>query len=68
MIKRLVGNMQKFIGAFTANGLQPIILCSPNTRMSLRKILEKFFPNLVVLSHNEIVREVNIKSLGMVEL
>ena len=68
MIKRLVGNLQKFIGTFTANGLQPIILCSPNTRMSLRKILEKFFPNLVVLSHNEIVREVNIKSLGMVEL
>ena len=68
MIKRLVGNLQKFIGTFTASGLQPIILCSPNTRIYLRKILEKFFPNLVVLSHNEIVREVNIKSLGMVEL
>jgi len=68
MIKRLVGNLQKFISTFTASGLQPIILCSPNTRIYLRKILEKFFPNLVVLSHNEIVREVNIKSLGMVEL
>lgn len=68
MIKRLVGNLQKFIGTFAASGLQPIILCSPNTRIYLRKILEKFFPNLVVLSHNEIVREVNIKSLGMVEL
>jgi flagellar biosynthesis protein FlhA len=68
MLKHLVGNLQKFISKFTANGLQPIILCSPNTRIYLRKMLEKFFPNLVVLSHNEIVRDVNIKSLGLVEL
>jgi flagellar biosynthesis protein FlhA len=68
MLKHLVGNLQKFIGKFTASGLQPIILCSPNTRIYLRKMLEKFFPNLVVLSHNEIVRDVNIKSLGLVEL
>lgn len=68
MVKRLAGNLQKFINTFTVKGLQPIILCSPNTRIYLRRILEKFFPNLVVLSHNEIVRDVNIKSLGMVEL
>ncbi len=68
MVKRLVGNLQKFINNFTVSGLQPIVLCSPNTRIYLRKIVEKFFPNLVVLSHNEIVRDVNIKSLGMVEL
>jgi flagellar biosynthesis protein FlhA len=68
MLKQLVGSLQKFIGKFSASGLQPIILCSPNTRIYLRKILEKFFPNLVVLSHNEIVRDVNIKSLGLVEL
>ncbi|MBW2637039.1 MAG: FHIPEP family type III secretion protein, partial [Deltaproteobacteria bacterium] len=46
-------------------GLQPIILCSPNARIHLRKILEKFFPNITVLSHNEITHDVNIKSLGM---
>jgi flagellar biosynthesis protein FlhA len=68
MVKGLVSNLQKFIVSFTEKGLQPIILCSPNTRIYLRKILEKFFPNLVVLSHNEIVRDVNIRSLGMVEL
>ncbi len=68
MVKGLVGNLQNFIGTFAQNGLQPIVLCSPNSRMCLRKTLEKYFPNLVVLSHNEIVRDVNIKSLGMVEL
>jgi flagellar biosynthesis protein FlhA len=68
MVKGLVNNLQKFIVSFTEKGLQPIILCSPNTRIYLRKILEKFFPNLVVLSHNEVARDVNIRSLGMVEL
>jgi len=68
MVKGLVGNLQKMVVSFTEKGLQPIILCSPNTRIYLRKILEKFFPNLVILSHNEIVRDVNIRSLGMVEI
>jgi len=68
LIQRIVNNLQRFIGTFTARGLQPIVLCSPKTRIHLRKILERFFPNIVILSHNEITHEVNINSLGMVEL
>lgn len=67
LVKKMVTNLQKMINAFSASGLQPIILCSPNTRIHFRKILEKFYPNLVILSHNEISREANVKSLGMVE-
>jgi len=65
LIQEVVSNLQKFIGIFTSKSLQPVILCSPNVRIHLRKILEKFFPNIIVLSHNEITRDVNIKSLGM---
>ena len=65
LIQDLVDNLQKFVKTFTDKGLQPIILCSPNVRIYLRKILEKFFPNIIVISHNEITRDVNIKSLGM---
>jgi len=68
MVKRLIASLQNFIGTFTAKGLQPIVLCSPNTRIHLRKILERFFPNIIVISHNEITHDANIKSLGMVEL
>jgi flagellar biosynthesis protein FlhA len=68
IVKKLVTNLQRLANAFTSNGLQPIILCSPNTRIHFRKILEKFYPTMVILSHNEITRETNIKSLGMVEL
>jgi flagellar biosynthesis protein FlhA len=68
VVKKLVTNLQRLVNAFTTSGLQPIILCAPNTRIHFRKILEKFYPSMVILSHNEITREVNIKSLGMVEL
>ncbi len=68
IVKRLAANLQRLVNAFTTAGLQPIILCSPNTRIHFRKILEKFYPGIVILSHNEITRETNVKSLGMVEL
>jgi len=68
MIQGLVRKLQPMMTNFSAQGLPPVVLCSPNIRIHLRKLLEKFFPNLAVLSHNEIAREVNIRSLGMVEL
>ena len=67
VIKKMVTSLQKLVNSFTTIGLQPIVLCSPNTRIHFRKILEKFYPNMVILSHNEISREANVKSLGMVE-
>ncbi len=65
LIQEVVGNLKKFIKIFSDKGLPPVILCSPNIRGYLSKILEKFFPNIAVLSHNEIISDVNIKSLGM---
>lgn len=68
VVQRMVANVQKFVLTFTSKGLQPILLTSPQVRGHLRKLLERFFPNIVVLAHNEITREVNIRSLGMLEL
>jgi flagellar biosynthesis protein FlhA len=53
---------------FTSKGIPPIVLCSANTRIHFRKIMERFFPNIIVLAHNEIAPNVNITSLGMVEI
>ncbi len=65
-VQKIVANLQRHITTFAERGLQPIILCSPNTRIHVRNILEKFFPHIVVLSHNEISYDTNVKSLGMV--
>ncbi len=68
MVKKLIASLQKGISHFETTGLNPIILCSPLVRCHLRKIVEKFIPNVVVLAHNELTRDVNIKSFGVVEL
>lgn len=47
-------------------GLQPILLVAPQVRPALRKLTERSFPNLVVLSWNEIAPKVNVNSVGMV--
>lgn len=68
LVRKFIESAHKQMDRFTSNGNPPIVLCSANTRIHLRKILERFFPNIIVLSHNEITPNVNITSLGMVEV
>jgi len=68
IIQNIVSSFRKFAKIFTDKGREPIILCSPNTRIYLRRILENFFPNITVLSYNEVTHDTNIKSLGMLVL
>ena len=49
-------------------GLQPILLTSPPVRPALRKLTERSFPNLILLSWNEIAPKVNVHSVAMVTL
>jgi flagellar biosynthesis protein FlhA len=51
---------------FSVGNYQPILLCSPLIRPHVKKLTERFIPNLVVLSHNEISNDVRIESLGIV--
>jgi flagellar biosynthesis protein FlhA len=44
----------------------PVILCSPGTRMYVRQLLERFLPNVAILSHSEIPASIRVLSLGMV--
>jgi flagellar biosynthesis protein FlhA len=67
MASRLIGSVQNGVGQFTSRGVQPVLLSSPNVRIHLRKIIERFFPNVMILSHNEIARDANIMSIGMIE-
>ncbi|MBQ7502518.1 flagellar biosynthesis protein FlhA [bacterium] len=48
-------------------GLQPILLVAPQIRPAMRKLTERSFPNLVVLSWNEIAPKINVNSVGMVQ-
>ncbi len=45
---------------------QPVILCSPGVRRHLKKLLDRFLPQVAVLSHSELTSQTKIQSLGTV--
>ena len=46
----------------------PVIICSPTIRSQLKRLTETNYPDLVVLSYNEIMPGTEIRSSGMVTL
>ncbi len=62
----------KAIGAeverMNSAGQNPICLCSPNIRLAVRRLTETAYPQLVVLSYNEITNNVEVVSNGVVRL
>lgn len=49
-------------------GHQPLLLTSPTIRMYMRQLIERMFPDIPVLSYNEIESDVELQSLGVVNL
>ncbi len=49
-------------------GEQPIVVTAPIVRYYFKKLTEQMIPDLIVLSYNEIEPEVQIQSVGMVNI
>ncbi|MBB2478652.1 flagellar biosynthesis protein FlhA [Bacillus sp. APMAM] len=49
-------------------GIQPIILCSPAVRMYVRQVTERYFPKIPILSYNELEANVEVQSIGVVNV
>jgi flagellar biosynthesis protein FlhA len=47
---------------------QAIVLCSPMIRAQLKGLIDRFVPNVTVLSHNEITPNVSVRAFGTVRL
>ncbi|WP_141603440.1 flagellar biosynthesis protein FlhA [Terrilactibacillus laevilacticus] len=45
---------------------EPVILCSPAIRRYIRQLIERYFPNVAVLSYNELEAYVQVQSIGVV--
>lgn len=56
------------IGKAVQSGLQPVILTSPTIRMYLRQLLERTLQDIPVLSYSELEPNVEIQSMGVVNL
>ena len=54
--------------AITATGNQPVILCASPIRLLFRRLIERTYPQIAIMSYNEISPSVKVKSVGMVKV
>ncbi|NOX25313.1 MAG: flagellar biosynthesis protein FlhA [Deltaproteobacteria bacterium] len=66
--KHVIEATQKIVERITTEGYQPIILCAPVVRRHVRQLLERFMPQITVLSNNELPNQIQIQSLGTIEI
>jgi flagellar biosynthesis protein FlhA len=64
--QRIIKATQTRVEEATRQGHQAIILCNPNIRRHLKKLLERFIPNITVLSHSEITGNVRLESVAVI--
>ena len=66
--ERILGQISTQIDAFRKMKILPVLLCSPRLRPHLKRFIERSFPEVAVLSYNEIVPQVKVQSIGMISL
>lgn len=49
-------------------GQVPVILCSPAVRMYVRQVFERYLPHVPILSYNELEADVEVQSVGVVNV
>ena len=66
--QRILAAIRRNAEQFDATGSLPVLMASPSIRRHVKKLTERFMPNLAVISHNEIPPNIKIQSLGVVVL
>ena len=65
-IQKIMEALIAKLNVFAAANLQPIVLCSPVIRYHFKKLADRFIPDLVVLSYNDILSDVKMQTLETV--
>lgn len=68
ILKVLFQQVKDTTEKMTNNGYTPLILTSPMIRLNFKRLIEVAFPQVAVLSYNEIPAEVEIQTTGIVSL
>jgi len=66
--ERILLQIQRHLANFRKMKIKGVILCSPRLRPHFKRFIERSFPDVAVLSYNEIVPQVKVQSIGMISL
>ena len=67
-LKRLLEAVASQVEQLSLMEESPIILCSPAVRMYVRQLTERYFPQVPIISYNEFEANVEVQSLGVVNI
>ena len=64
--QRVVERVKEAVEKIARQGMLPVIICAPGARLPLRRLTERQFPHVAVLSLNEVWPEVEVEAVGTV--
>lgn len=68
-VKKLMDSLNyEFEKAIQATGNQPVILCSSPIRLIFRRLIERTYPQITIMSYNEVTNNVKAKSIGTIKV
>ncbi|MBU0579852.1 MAG: flagellar biosynthesis protein FlhA [Candidatus Margulisbacteria bacterium] len=66
--EKVLNQLSEQLQSFRRMERSPIVLCSPRLRPHFKRFTERNFPQLAVLSYNEIVPQVKVQSIGIISM
>jgi flagellar biosynthesis protein FlhA len=64
----LLNSLGEHVERLTAAGRRPVVLCSSRVRRHIRRLVEQSFPQLAVVSYNEVAPGITVETAGSVAL
>ncbi len=68
LVKQIIPASNKVVEKLTEEGVTPVLLVTPMIRHHVKRLLDRFLPQIVVLSHNEIHPQLRVRSVGTIEI
>ncbi|AOM83170.1 flagellar biosynthesis protein FlhA [Salisediminibacterium beveridgei] len=66
MSQKIVENTMMEVQRLQETGHMPVILCSPAVRMYVHHLIQRYMPQVPVLSYNELEPHIEVQSVGVV--
>lgn len=65
--QRIIQGVSSLTEKLRRRGLSPVVLTSPRIRLPFRRLVERFIPDLPVISLNEVVPQLSVEAVGVLK-
>ncbi|MHB1421202.1 MAG: FHIPEP family type III secretion protein, partial [Bacillota bacterium] len=68
LTQKIFERLSRLVEDMAREGHSPVVLCSSRARLPFRRLVERFLPNLIVLSLSELTPDLEVEAVGTVML